>query len=86
MVVRYRLKIPSLWMTVQHHSAQSLFGITQPNIYPRDRIFSWHFTTIKDSYNLFPVGLHFTEKNLSSVWAVKHSFHSEIMKKKNVKG
>ena len=40
MVVRCRLKILSLGITVRHHSANS---------YPPDRIFSPHLTTIKDS-------------------------------------
>ena len=38
MVVRCELKIPSLGMTVRHHSAS------------RDGIFNSHVTAIKDSY------------------------------------
>ena len=47
MVVWCELKIPLVRITVQHHSA------VMPNSYPRDRIFSPHLTTIKDSYK-FP--------------------------------
>ena len=50
MVVRCELKIPSLGITVRHHSA----SLVLPNSYPRDGIFSLHLTTIKDSYNTLP--------------------------------
>ena len=49
MVVRYRLKLPSLGITIRHHSACHVM----PNSYPRDRIFSPHLTTIRYSYNLY---------------------------------
>ena len=48
MVVRCELKIPSLGITVRHHSA----GLMMPNSYPRDGIFNHHLTIIKDSYIL----------------------------------
>ena len=48
MVVWWELKIPSLRITVRHHSA----SLTMPNSYSRDRIFSPHLTAIKDSYIL----------------------------------
>ena len=48
MVVRCELKIPSLGITVGHHSA----SLVMPNSYPCDRIFNLHLTTIKDSYAL----------------------------------
>ena len=53
MVVRCELKIPSLGITVRHHSA----SLVLPNsyMYPRDRIFNQHLTTIKDSYILVNV-------------------------------
>ena len=47
MVVRFELKIPSLGITVRHHSA----NLVMPKSYPRDRIFNPNLTTIKDSYN-----------------------------------
>ena len=47
MVVWCELKIPSLRITVRHHSA----SLAMPNSYPRDRIFNPHLTAIKDSYN-----------------------------------
>ena len=47
MVVRCELKIPSLGITVRHHSASLLM----PNSYPRDGIFNQHLTIIKDSYS-----------------------------------
>ena len=47
MVGRCELKIPSLGITVRHHSA----SLMMPNSYPRDGIFNPHITTIKDSYN-----------------------------------
>ena len=43
MVVRCELKIPSLGITVRHHSAR----LMMPNSYPRDRIFNPHRTAIK---------------------------------------
>ena len=51
MLVWFELKIPSLGITVQHHSA----SLVMPNRYPRDRIFKLNLTTIKDSYNLILV-------------------------------
>ena len=48
MTVRCELKIPSLGITVRHHSA----SLVMPNCYPCDEIFNPHLTTIKDSYNL----------------------------------
>ena len=51
MAVRCELKIPSLRITVWHHSA----SLVIPKSYPRDRLFNPHLTTIKDSYNLFIV-------------------------------
>ena len=48
MVVRCKLKIPSLGITAQYHSA----SLVMPSSYPRDRIFNPHLTAIKDSYNL----------------------------------
>ena len=46
MAVRCKLKIPSLWITVWHHSA----SLVMPNSYPRDGIFNPHLTSMKDSY------------------------------------
>ena len=46
MVVQCELRIPSLGMTVQHHTA----SLVMLNNYPRDRILSPHLKTIKDSY------------------------------------
>ena len=46
MVARFELKIPSLGITVQLHSA----NLVVPNSYPSDRIFNPHLTTVKDSY------------------------------------
>ena len=46
MVVRFELEIPSLEITVQHHSE----SLVMPNSYPRDGIFNPILTTIKDSY------------------------------------
>ena len=46
MVVRCKLKIPSLRISVRHHEAQ-------PNSYPNDGIFNPHPTTLKDSYIYF---------------------------------
>ena len=48
MVVLYDLKIPSLEITVRHHSA----NLVMSNSYPRYRIFNPHLTIIKESYNL----------------------------------
>ena len=44
MAVWCELKIPSLGITVRHHSA----SLVLPN--PRDEIFNSHLTIIKDSY------------------------------------
>ena len=49
MVVRCELKIPSLWITVRHHSA----SLVMQNSYPCDGIFNQHLTIIKDSYNKY---------------------------------
>ena len=49
MVVRRRLKIPSLGIPVRHHSA----SLMMPNSYRRDQIFNLHLTTIKDSYIVY---------------------------------
>ena len=46
MAVMCELKIPSLEITVRHHSV----SLVMPTSYPRDGIFSLHLTTIKDSY------------------------------------
>ena len=51
MVDRCELKIPSLGITVRHHSASLLL----PNSYPQDGIFNLHLTAIKDSYNLLAI-------------------------------
>ena len=48
MAVRCKLKIPSLGITVWHHSA----SLVMPNSYPHDGIFSQHLMTSKDSYIL----------------------------------
>ena len=48
MVVRQELEIPSLGITVWHHST----SLVMPNNFPRDGIFNPHLTTIEDSYNL----------------------------------
>ena len=54
MVVRCELKIPSIGITVRHHSA----SLVMPNSYPRDGIFNPLFTTIKDSYiHAYPTGI-----------------------------
>ena len=45
MVVRFKLKIQSLWITVWHHSASR-----DANSYPRDGIFNPNRLTIRDSY------------------------------------
>ena len=45
MVVRCKLKIPSLGITVQHHSV----SLVIPNSYPRDGILNPHLKTIKES-------------------------------------
>ena len=47
MVVRFELKIPSLGITVRHHSA----NLVMPNSYPRGGIFNPNLTTIQESYN-----------------------------------
>ena len=47
MVVRYELKIPSLEITVRHHSA----SLVMTDSYSRDGILNPHLTAIKDSYN-----------------------------------
>ena len=49
MIVRCELRIPSLGITVRHHSA----SLVMPSSYPRDRIYNLHLTTIKDSYKSF---------------------------------
>ena len=54
MVVRFELKIPSLGITVRHHSA----SLVMPNSYPRDGILNPILTNVKDSYSLRTV---FTE-------------------------
>ena len=51
-VVRCEFKIPSLGITVRHHSA----SLVMPNSYPRDGIFNPNLTTIKDSYILVSYG------------------------------
>ena len=48
MVVQFELKISSLRIAVQHHSA----SLVMPNSYPRDEIFNPNLTTIEDSYIL----------------------------------
>ena len=48
MAVWCKLKILSLRITVQLHSA----SLMMPNSYPRDGIFNPHLTTIKASYSL----------------------------------
>ena len=48
MVVWCELKIPSLGITVRHHSA----SLVMPKSYPRDGVFNPHLTTNKDSYIL----------------------------------
>ena len=50
MVVRCELKIPSLGVTVRHHSASLVMLIS----YPCDGTFNLYITTIKVSYNLTP--------------------------------
>ena len=47
MVVWCKLKVPSLRITVQHHSA----SLAMLNSYRRDRIFNSQLTAIKNSYN-----------------------------------
>ena len=47
MVVLCKLKVPSLRITVWHHSA----SLAMLNIYRRDRIFNPQLTVIKNSYN-----------------------------------
>ena len=48
MVVRFELKIPSLVITVRHHSA----SLVMANSYPRDGILNPNLMTIKDYYTL----------------------------------
>ena len=48
MVVRFELKIPSLGITVRHHSS----SLVMPNSYSRDAIFNPNRTTVKESYIL----------------------------------
>ena len=57
MAVRCELKIPSLRITVLHHSA----SLVMPNSYPREGIFNPHLKTIKDSYNksAYEIHVHF---------------------------
>ena len=43
MVVRYELKIPSLGITVRHHSA----NLVMPESYSRDGILNPHLTAFK---------------------------------------
>ena len=47
MVVWCKLKVPSLRITVRHHSA----SLAMLNSYRRDRIFNPQLTAIKNSYN-----------------------------------
>ena len=47
-VVWCRLKVPSLRITVRHHSA----SLAMLNSYRRDRIFNPQLTAIKNSYNI----------------------------------
>ena len=47
MVVWFKLKVPSLRITVRHHSA----NLAMLNSYRRDRIFNPQLTAIKNSYN-----------------------------------
>ena len=47
MVVWCKLKVPSLRITVRHHSE----SLAMLNSYRRDRIFNAQFTAIKKSYN-----------------------------------
>ena len=67
MVVRCELKIPSIGITVRHHSA----SLVMPNNYPRDGIFNPLFTNIKDSYiHAYPTGI-----SVNPTWARKcHHF------------
>ena len=53
MVVRYELKIPSLGITVQHHSASLLM----PDSYSRDGILNPRLAAIKNYYNACQVFL-----------------------------
>ena len=48
MFVLFELKIPSLGITVRHHSA----SLRMQNTYPRDGISNMNLTTIKDSYSI----------------------------------
>ena len=47
MVVLWELKVPSLRITVRHHSA----SLAMLNSYRRDRIFNPQLTAIKNSYS-----------------------------------
>ena len=47
MVVWCKLKVPSLRITVRHHSA----SLAMLNSYRRNRIFNPQLTAIKNSYN-----------------------------------
>ena len=47
MIIRCKLKVPSLRITVWHHSA----SLAMLNIYRRDRIFNPQPTAIKNTYN-----------------------------------
>ena len=47
MVVWSKLKVPSLRITVRHHST----SLVMLNSYRRDRIFNPQLTAIKNSYN-----------------------------------
>ena len=71
MVVRCELKIPSLGITVRHHSASPVM----PNSYPRDGIFNQYLTSIKDSYNFY------TQQYCSSQWIVGKPSYSQEFKK-----
>ena len=49
MVVLFKLKIPSLVISVQHHSV----SLVMHSCYPRGGIFNPHLTNIKDSYIIY---------------------------------
>ena len=59
MVVRFKLKIPSLGITVRHHTASLLMS----NSYPCDGIFNPNLTIIKDSYILHCINLVASRQN-----------------------
>ena len=68
MIVRCRLKIPSLGITALHHLASLMMA----DSYPRDGIFNLQRTTIKDSYNLSSTGIfrswsHYPRRHQRSV-------------------